>query len=273
MLLDGIRVFTYASGDAMCYFDANMNSGEGTKTTPQFETVEFQSKPDANACFVCHQPISGSYYRINSRMACAACTERLRTSVPKDSHAAFVRATIFGVGAAIVGLALYALVGITTGLVIGYVSLAVGWMVGTAMMKGSGGLGGRRYQIVALLLTYAAVSLAAIPIAIAQFNKAKKATQAQIQESTPENQAGQQPTDNGSSDGLSANAEGTTRARRPSAASAIGYLAILGLASPFLELASDPFHGLIGLVILLIGVRIAWRMTRGRPALAFDGPF
>jgi hypothetical protein len=150
----------------------------------------------------------------------------------------------------------------------------VGWMVGTAMMKGSGGLGGRRYQVVALLLTYAAVSLAAIPIAIAQFNKAKKANQAQIQESTPQNEAGLQPSDNGSADGQSGtNAEGPSRARRPGAASAIGYLAILGLASPFLELASDPFHGLIGLVILLIGVRIAWRLTRGRPALAFDGPF
>jgi uncharacterized protein (DUF983 family) len=253
---------------------ADMNSGEGIKATPQFETAEFQNKAGANACFVCHQPISGSYYRINSRMACAACTERLRISVPKDSHAAFVRATLFGVGAAIVGLALYALVGITTGLAIGYVSLAVGWMVGTAMMKGSGGLGGRRYQIVALLLTYAAVSLAAIPIAISQFNKTKNATQAQIQQSTPQNEVEEQPPQTGASDGQSgAVSETGSRGSRPSTASVIGYMAMLGLASPFLELASDPFHGLIGLIILLIGVRIARRLTRGRPALAIEGPF
>jgi len=250
-----------------------MNSGEGTKATPQFETAEFQNKPGANACFVCHQPISGSYYRINSRMACAACTERLRASVPKDSHAAFVRASIFGVGAAIVGLVLYALVGIATGLEIGYVSLAVGWMVGVAMMKGSGGLGGRRYQIVALLLTYAAVSLAAIPIAISQSNKMKKAAQAQYQNTSPQNDSAQSSPPDSSGDEQPALPEGSPQRHTPGMASVVGYMALLGLASPFLELASNPFNGLIGLVILLVGIRIAWRMTRGRPALAFDGPF
>ena len=37
-----------------------------------------------------------------------------------------------------------------------------------AMMKGSGGIGGRRYQVAALLLTYGSVSMAAVPIAISQ---------------------------------------------------------------------------------------------------------
>jgi hypothetical protein len=39
-------------------------------------------------------------------------------------------------------------------------------------------------------------------------------------------------------------------------------LALAGLASPFLELA-DPLHGVIGLVILFVGIRIAWRITQG----------
>ena len=45
---------------------------------------------------------------------------------------------------------------------------------------------------------------------------------------------------------------------------AIGTLAVVGLASPFLEL-SDPVHGVIGLIILFVGIRIAWKMTAGRP--------
>lgn len=249
-----------------------MQSGDGTKTAPQFETAEFQAKPGSDTCFVCHQPISSGYFRVNARMACAACTERLKNSVPKDSHAAFVRSVAFGVGGAVVGLILYAVVGIVTGLMIGYVSLAVGWIVGKAMMAGSGGLGGRRYQIVAVLLTYAAVSMAAIPIAIAQFSKSGKSqTQVRQQNPEPSSSASQPAADDGSQP--TSSVPEATPAHRQSRASAIGYLALIGLASPFLDLGSDAFHGLIGLVILMVGIRIAWSMTRGHPPLVVDGPF
>jgi O-antigen/teichoic acid export membrane protein len=70
-------------------------------------------------------------------------------------------------------LILYSTFSILTG--IGLVtSLAVGWLVGTAIKKGSNGVGGRRYQIAAVALTYAAVSLSAIPIGISYIMKDKK---------------------------------------------------------------------------------------------------
>src|SRR5947207_10551445 len=168
-----------------------MQSSEGA--IPQFETAEFQGTAEKDACFVCHQPISGTYYRVNTRMACGACTERLKGSYPKDSHAAFMRALAFGVGGAIAGMVLYSTVVIMTGLAIGYVSLAVGWIVGKAMMKGSGGLGGRRYQISALLLTYAAVSLAAVPVFISEIRKEKSSqSHSHVQSQSP-NTADKQP--------------------------------------------------------------------------------
>ena len=251
-----------------------MQSGEGPGPVPQFETAEFPAKPGTDSCFVCHQPITGSYFRVNAQMASDACAERLKNSIPKDSHAAFSRAVTFGAGAAVAGLALYAVVGIVTGLMIGYVSLAVGWIVAKAMMKGSGGLGGRRYQIVAVLFTYAAVSLAAIPMAIADFAKTKKSrtenrvvTQQPNENANPEAPAG----DDGKTPSSHAKGEGTGRSL--TSLSAIGYLALVGLASPFLELGSEPLNGLIGLVILLVGIRIAWQMTRGHPPLVVDGPF
>jgi hypothetical protein len=91
-------------------------------------------------------------------MVCGRCADRIRRETPQDSHAAFVRAFLFGFGGFAIGLALYAGFVIATGISIGYISLAVGWIVGKAMMMGSGGVGGRRYQITAVLLTYAAVS-------------------------------------------------------------------------------------------------------------------
>ena len=51
---------------------------------------------------------------------------------------------------------------------------------------------------------------------------------------------------------------------------AAGILMLIGVASPFLEL-SNPMHGVIGLVILLVGIRIAWRMTAAKP-VSIVGP-
>ena len=53
--------------------------------------------------------------------------------------------------------------------------------------------------------------------------------------------------------------------------SAIGVLTLAGLASPFLEL-QDPLHGVIGLIILFVGIRIAWKLTAAAK-LDILGPF
>ena len=135
-------------------------------STPQFGTAEYLGAPGSDRCHYCQQPIGGRYYRLNGAISCQGCGEKAHSELPQDSHADYVRGIVYGVGAAIAGLILYATFTIATGIVIGYVSLAVGWMVGKAMMKGSNGHGGRRYQITAALLTYAAVSMAAVPISI-----------------------------------------------------------------------------------------------------------
>ena len=124
---------------------------------PQFGIAEYPSAPGTDTCMSCRQPAVGSYYRVNGALACARCKEQLEAQLPKDSHAAFVRGLMFGVGGAILGLILYSVFGIVTGIEIGYISLAVGYIVGKAMRMGSRGNGGRRYQLAAVILTYAAV--------------------------------------------------------------------------------------------------------------------
>lgn len=214
---------------------------------PQFATAEYAAASSASPCKVCGKPLGNPHYRINGFPACADCALQIKSRLPKDSHAAFVRGISFGIGGAILGLILYVVFAVTTGLVIGFVSLAVGYLVGKAIVKGSGGLRGRRYQVAAVLLTYAAVSLSAVPIAIYQQVK-----QAHVQEQAQG----------------SAGSVGDTPAA--SLASVAGRLTVLGLVSPFLDLA-DPVHGAIGLVILFVGLRIAWRLTADRP-LNIVGP-
>src|SRR5262245_49971933 len=129
------------------------------KAAPQFSTAEYTSQSGPDRCRSCAQPIVGSYFRVNGAMTCQSCARQAEHALPKDEHAAFIRGLLFGVGGAILGLILYSAFGIITGLVIGYVSLAVGYIVGKAIKAGSRGMGGRRYQIAAALLTYAAVSM------------------------------------------------------------------------------------------------------------------
>lgn len=237
--------------------------------TPQFATAEYAGSGDV--CKSCNQAISGAYYRINGSLACDRCTTQLQTQLPKDSHAVFVRALMFGIGAAILGLIGYAAFSIVTGIQIGYISLAVGWLIGKAMRTGSKGVGGRRYQIAAALFTYAAVSMAAIPIYFSQISKEKAAKPPQVK-TAPANPGAAD--DSEADDSASSSGGATpTRAAQPKMNffTALGLLALIGLASPFLEL-QDPFHGAIGLIILFVGIRFAWQQT-GAPKIDIVGPF
>jgi hypothetical protein len=235
------------------------------KHTPQFTTAEYSGTSGGDRCASCKQPITARYYRVNGRMVCEGCAEQLRQALPQDSHASYVRSLLFGIGAALVGLALYAGFTIVTQFYIGYVSLAVGWLIAKAMLIGSKGMGGKRYQITAVLLTYAAVSLAAIPIALASRPTAENAKPSgQSRQLNPSTDAQPAPQEHEPS-GAKANP-------RPSLASILLTLLLIGLASPFLEL-QDPLHGLIGLVILFVGIQIAWKMMRGTAVAQIDGPY
>ena len=238
--------------------------------TPQFATAEYAGKDDV--CTSCKQAMSGAYYRINGSLACEHCTTQLATQLPKDSHAAFVRALTFGMGAAIAGLTGYAAFGIITGIRIGYISLAVGWLVGKAMRTGSRGIGGLRYQVAAAAFTYAAVALAAIPVYFSQISKDQATRPPQVK-TAPANPGA--PADDAETDGAEPSRGTSTPApeakARMNSFKALGLLTLLALASPFLEL-QDPFHGAIGLVILFVGMRFAWQQT-GAPKIDVVGPF
>jgi predicted lipid-binding transport protein (Tim44 family) len=249
-----------------------MSSGSYNTPTPQFGTAEYVGVPGNDHCQFCHQPVPQTYYRVNDVMACGACAEKMRGELAKDTHTAFMRALLYGAGAALLGMVLYATFEIVTGLIIGYVALAVGWLVGKAMMKGSGGVGGRRYQIAAAVLTYAAVSTAAIPIWIHYAG-----TQREVRQQKLAAEQRQLETEPGQPNPTQLARPAPDSRQHLSGAVLVGELAkllLIGIASPFLELwgGGPNFQWVIGILILAIGIRIAWRMTAGRPLVIF-GPF
>jgi len=243
-------------------------SDPNSSEIPQFTTAEY-SQPAGDRCAACKQPITAQYYRVYGKMACPSCAEQLQRTLPRDSHSAYVRWILFGAGAALLGLIFYSGFTILTGLYVGYISFAVGWFVAKAILLGSKGVGGRRYQILAVLLTYAAVSVAAIPIAVYYQMKSKDQKPAVERAQQPPSADGQASHSQDSDSRIPVEPEPQPKM---SLGAAVAQLLIIGLASPFLEL-QNPVHGLIGLVILFAGLRIAWRMTAGVPAAALDGPF
>ena len=262
-----------------------MSDGIIHKPTPQFGTAEYLGLAGNDHCQFCHQPIAGAYYRVNESMACSGCAEKVRGELARDTHAAYVRGLLYGIGAAIAGLILYAAFAITTGIIIGYVSLAVGWMVGKAILKGSGGVGGRRYQITAALLTYSAVSMAAVPIWIHYAGQHKHAQRPQSTEEQKQRLAEEQrqlENEFGQHKPLPPAASTTTTRDltpapvkpRPSFVKGVATLALIGIASPFIAIWSGgpSFGAIIGIVILSVGIRIAWRITAAVPLQVY-GPF
>ena len=143
------------------------------------------------------------------------------------------------------------------GVQIGIVALGVGWMVGKAIRAGSYGIGGRPQQLLAVGLTYFAISTSFIPasffLGAKQAYGAKKATKGQrasplIQDET------------------------TTTTETISTGKAIAGLLVFSVISPFLELRTSPAGGLISLFILFVGLQRAWAMT-ARHEIIVTGPY
>ena len=172
-------------------------------------------------------------------------------------HSLF-KAFLFGLGAAIAGCALYAVVAIVTGLELSLISIVIGYMVGKAIRHASGGLGGRPQQILAVLLTYFAITTSYIPVGIYTYSKQQHRQQI-------ENTRGASTTATaGDADERSANAPPI------SLGAVLTRLLLLALAAPFLSISHA--GNILSLIIIFIGLQYAWRITAKREIVVM-GPY
>lgn len=110
-----------------------------------------------SACVICKQPLSGTYFEVNGKTVCPVCRDRLNAELNKYSPGVrFVRALGLGAGGAILGAGVYLAAVLFAHLEWSLISIAVGYLVGKGVRKGSGGHGGRLYQAMAVTLTYLA---------------------------------------------------------------------------------------------------------------------
>ena len=260
----------------------------------QFDVAESSASNDAPHdahCGGCGQPIRDTYYEVNGSLVCAGC--RASIEQPRGTRLRRVlQAAGLGTLAAIGGSLLYFGVAAITGREFGLVAIAVGFMVGTAVRKGSGGRGGWAYQTLAIALTYLAIVSTYVPLVVKEFQKEGSGGSAREHAATPVPMDTITISARGPS-GTAPRADSSARARRtdnapvmqagtprPAPHAASTHLGpgtvLLGIGALVLLAAIVPiaagFSNLIGLLIIGIAVFEAWKLNR-RVQLTIAGPY
>jgi len=223
----------------------------------QFERAQPIAAPGSasdKGCVACKQPIRSNYYDAQGMVICENCVQRIRTGQQAPPPLSLARAVLYGCGAALAGSILYAAVAMITGLEIGLIAIVVGIMVGKAVRFGSHGLGGRPRQILAVMLTYFAITTSYIPVFI--YGQIKH-PQRQHRTAAASNSA--------------ASSQTQEPRERMSPGKAIAILLLLAAVAPFLSLGSG-VSGLISLFIIFIGLQRAWNLT-ARSEIRITGPY
>src|SRR5262245_17197632 len=207
----------------------------------------------AATCVACGTAIETEYYQINGHVACATCRSRAEASAetPRGIRP-LVIAGIFGLGAGLVGAVIYFAVLALLDLEIGIVAILIGYMVGYAIRKGTGGRGGLRFQVLAVALTYGSIAMAYTSIVIKSAIEKPEPTTTSAT-ATPGERAAEPDNDQ-------------------SLVVAIAGGLLLMAAMPVLVVFGSLPGSVISGLIIAIGLGQAWRMT-ATPHLEILGPY
>ncbi len=131
-----------------------------------FQRATYGSDPlPLDHCVFCGRGITGEFYRTNGDLTCPICAAHLQQALPRPTRKTYARSTLYGAvvaaGASLAYLLLFRLLaryGVAEDTAIA--AIAVGYAVAHAMQWAGPAARGRRYQLTAALLTYAAVALA-----------------------------------------------------------------------------------------------------------------
>jgi hypothetical protein len=129
----------------------------------QFDQAEYLA-PETRACALCRAAIHDQYFVANGKTLCTACHGKLQTTLAQGSAGRrFFAALGWGGAGALVGAAIYYGIRVATGYELGLVAIVVGVLVGKGVARGAGGLAGRGYAFMAVMLTYFSIVLTYVP--------------------------------------------------------------------------------------------------------------
>ena len=125
----------------------------------QFDKAEL-NQPAATACAACQTPLRDHYFQAMGKVLCETCAGQVRQYNAGTGAGAggAAKAVALGVGAAILGTLVFGGVMIYSDSTWAIISIAIGWLVGRGVRKGSGGRGGLGFQVLAAFLTYSSIA-------------------------------------------------------------------------------------------------------------------
>lgn len=116
--------------------------------------------PPSITCSSCHQPVADHYFEINRTIVCEPCRSSIEGQFRGErGFARFWRAALFGVGGMAVGMAIHLSFLSVFAFDTSVFTVVIGYLVGKLVRKGSGGVGGRACQVLAVALTYVTLGL------------------------------------------------------------------------------------------------------------------
>lgn len=227
---------------------------------PRFNVVDAITPVGTAPCAECRGPIVDTYFEADKGVICAACQSRLTAGAAHANQGHLWRAVVLGVTAAMGSAAVYFALLATIGREMTVLLLILGFVVGKAVRVGSGGRGGRRFQWLAVALTYLAVAATYVPFVMKGYSRQSMAVAETFAMPTPDARyLGVASTS------LTAT---TTAPSLGSAALGFSGLLLLALAAPFLEGVNNVF----ALLFTLGAMAQAWRMNRST-ARVITGPY
>ena len=258
--------------------------------------LDFGAPSDSPAlpiCAQCSRDIPDAYWSAGTVVLCEQCKDSVQGQLVAEKNAAsraarFGRALALGFGGMLVGSAVWYAVAKFANIEAGIIAILLGFLVGKAVHLGSGRRGGRRYQILAVALTYLGIGLAYAPFAVEQL-RASRASAVSTAAATPtpgtDDLAGRaagelSPAEREAEmkrlDSVIAAAE-TKPAKAPQPGITtmllgLGLILVGVLTLPVLVIIGGFPNTLISLVIYGIALVESWRLSRG-VKIEITGPF
>jgi hypothetical protein len=227
----------------------------------QFDRAESSRPKGEAACAACKKALVDQFYVAGAAKICSVCREALQKVLTGGSASGRVlKAALLGLLAALVGGGLWALVIYATNYMIAFVAIGLGYLVGIAVRKGSGGRGGRGYQVLGLSLAYFGVATAYMGLVVADMGKSKSPRTVERTAEKPGSKAPEKlPEPKGS---------GEVKPAPGGCLGAFGMLALLYAGMPILVGKEDPF------TFLFLGFAMweAWKLNAGLK-IRVTGPF
>lgn len=262
-----------------------MADGSGTGETSaaselQFDKAEFAGPAPHATCGRCSRLLDDEYYEAAGTTICSTCATAMRS---RGTATETMRALAFGAAAALLGSIVWYAVIKLLDMELGLLAIAVGFLVGLAVRKGSNGRGGARFQAIAIALTYISITASYAPFVLKGLVEAAKTDKTDKTEEAPNGDKSKGAaakdegaarrsggTDQAGSAAPPATATDAGAANEPPTIGGLllflGVLLLLAMASPFLAGAKN----IIGIIIIAIALYEAWKLNRRIPV---QGPF